>query len=97
MKRHYSSSLKIFNYIEAALPILISEDMGHQRWYLEHYGMALKMRKKDFYDLDEHIEKNTYHDLLSNLMKKRESLFLDNQIGRVVKFYNKILDVSILE
>lgn len=92
MKRYYSASLKIFNYVEAGLPILISNDMGHQRWLFQRYGIALGMDKKDFYQLENRLGGIQYEELIANLMEKRKVLTLENQINRVIDFYSKCLD-----
>lgn len=92
LKRYYSSSLKIFNYVEAGLPVLISKDMGHQRWILERYGMAIGLHKSDFYAIEEKIDFVSYKKQVNSLMENRKNLTLENQIHRVSKFYRQILN-----
>lgn len=90
-KRYYSSSLKIFNYVESGLPVLISKDMGHQRWVLERYGLALEMSKQEFFQVKTRLEGIDYKYLLSNLKSSRPKITLGNQIHRAVKFYNEVI------
>lgn len=91
-KRYYSSSLKIFNYIESGLPLLISEDMGHQRWIMERYGMAIAMQKSDFFNLNNKLGNISYQEMKENLLKKREKITLENQIERVIEFYEMVVN-----
>jgi len=89
-KRYYSSSLKIFNYIESSLPILISEDMGHQRWIMERYGMAYSMSKSDFYNVRSRVDMDNYEAIIDNLYFQRERLRLSNQIPRAARLYKQL-------
>ncbi len=90
-KRYYSSSLKIFNYAESSLPMLISKDMGHQRWLMERYGLAIGVDKKDFHNLKSILNSYDNIDLINNLKIQREKLTLGNQIHRATDLYKKII------
>ncbi len=92
LKRQYSSSLKIFNYIESALPVLISKDMGHQRLLLSHYGLAIGVDKLNFHDVLPILDELDYQELIQNLEKNRESITIENQIHRVHEFNESILE-----
>lgn len=91
MKRYYSTSLKIFNYVESGLPIIISNDMGHQRWILQRYGMAIGVDKQDFYQLEKVVQLKNYDQALDRLIQQRQHLLIERQIHRVVEIYLKIL------
>lgn len=91
MKRYYSTSLKLFNYSEAGLPVLISNDMGHQRWVLERYGMAIGLNKPDFFKLNEKLANYDYSKVQDRLILNREILTIENQIHRIKKLYESVL------
>jgi hypothetical protein len=91
MKRYYSTSLKLFNYSEAGLPVLISNDMGHQRWVLERYGMAIGMDKNEFHNLGKKLEEKEYSSIQNTLIKNRKILTIENQIHRIKTLYISVL------
>ncbi len=91
LKRYYSSSLKIFNYLESGLPTIISKDMGHQRWILERYQLAIGVTKSDFHDLKSVINNYNYSNLVENLDLRRNQFRLSSHIDRAISFYNQII------
>jgi hypothetical protein len=97
LKRYYSSSLKIFNYLESGLPTIISKDMGHQRWILERYGLAIGVTKSNFHDLKSVLNNYNYPNLVDNLETKRNQFRLNIQMQRVLSFYKQIIKTKVAD
>jgi glycosyltransferase involved in cell wall biosynthesis len=90
IKYKYATAFKLFNYIEAGLPVLVSEDMGFQSWIIKRYSCGLTIDKKDLLDLNTFLKQFDYTKLISDLIDNREKLSLQRQIPRMVQFYEQI-------
>ncbi|RMG82547.1 MAG: hypothetical protein D6707_02735 [Bacteroidetes bacterium] len=90
LKRRYCTSNKLFNYIEAGLPVLISEDMQFQLFLARKMRAGISMKKNDFINFQEKRKAIDYEKTVNELLKQRETYCLENQIGRMYYFYNKI-------
>jgi hypothetical protein len=90
-KHIYSTSLKLFNFIEAGLPILISKDITFQNWIASRYKAAISIEKNDIYNLRQIIESLNYEKVLADLLINRPKLSLSKNIYRLVEFYHKII------
>ncbi|NOG57431.1 MAG: hypothetical protein HND54_06830 [Bacteroidetes bacterium] len=89
-KRIYSTTLKMFNFFEAGLPIIIGEDVNFQNFMANKYGGGIKASWDDFHHLKPLIEKNNYESLVNSIEKKRNNLSLKNKINKLLDFYNLI-------
>lgn len=87
-----STSLKLFNYVEAGLPVISTEDIVFQSWIVERYGMGLIINKSDIPILGQIIKENNYQQLLSNIDKNRLAISLSKHIPRLLKFYDDIIN-----
>jgi hypothetical protein len=88
----YAASGKIFDYLEAGLFVLISDEI-FQKWLLKRYGAAIEIDEKN--GLEDIVRK------LSNFepsFKKKEiqynHLTLKNQVKRLDKFYETLISAN---
>lgn len=46
-KLKYATTLKLFNYLESGLPIIVSKDLTYQSWLVERYGVGIAVSLND--------------------------------------------------
>ena len=90
-KNYYSTALKLFNFIEAGIPILVSEEIYFQNWIARRYKAGVNIKKSDLEHLRPMIEKMDYKTMAADLIRERSKLSLKNNIGRLYKFYEDII------
>ncbi len=89
VKYKYANTLKIFNYIEAGLPILVSEDLGFQSALITRYNLGFKINAASVRNLHAHLKKDHYEFLLEHYSQNREILSLQSNIQRLIHFYDQ--------
>jgi hypothetical protein len=89
-KQYYSTTLKMFNYFEASLPIITSEDVVFQNYFGRKYGGVVETKWEDYDHLKVKLNEVNYSLMVENIEEKRIGLSLENQIEKLVKFYNEI-------
>ncbi len=87
-KFKYSTSLKLFNFVEAGIPVIVSRDIVFQSWIVERYGMGLSIEKTDIDRMRKLISGIRYDELLKNIEGNRKYIALSNHIDRLVSFYS---------
>jgi len=91
-KYKFATTLKLFNYMEAGIPVLISKDIIYQRWMAERYKAGIVLSaKEDINSLREIILKIDYQKQVKDLMLKRNKISLSRNIPRLIKFYDQII------
>ena len=90
-KRRRGTSLKIFNYIEAQLPILISEDMAFQNWIVTRHSAGISINYSDLSNIINKTHLFQYDEMIEKLTIEREKIILQNQFYRLEKFYDNFL------
>lgn len=85
------SSQKLYNYMEAVIPVIISEDLAFQAWMATRYGGGIKVKKTDFFRMREIIEEMDYPAARKEILENRKKVFLGANIPRLIDFYEKIL------
>ena len=88
-KRHYSTSMKLFNFFEAGLPVIMGKDIDFQNFIGRKFGAAITLDYEDFDNLEKQLEHIDYKELVENLVVNREYLSLKNKIHKLIEFYNK--------
>jgi len=91
-KYKHATSLKLFNFIEAGIPVFVSEDITYQSWTLKRYNAGIEINEEDLYRLEEMILSMNYEEMVINLKKSREQLLLSKQIVRLTNFYKRIVE-----
>ena len=91
-KNYYSTSLKLFNYIEAGIPVLVSDEIVFQKWIACRYGAGIAICKEDLLHLRTMIEQIDYSKFTAHLVEQRGKLSLKNNIHRLSHFYQDIIN-----
>ncbi|MBT7826937.1 MAG: hypothetical protein HN600_10130 [Bacteroidetes bacterium] len=89
-KRSGAMNQKLFNYLEAALPIIIGTGPLFQIWLINRYRVGLKLSRDKFADLRSNIDLNTYQQMQERVLKSREILSLDANMNRLLQFYENV-------
>lgn len=80
---------KVFTYLEAGLPILISEELEYPARLVKEYEIGIVVSQKDLDSLPEVISSYDREKLRANVKKAREELSVKRHIGRLIDFYSK--------
>jgi hypothetical protein len=94
-KYKYATSLKLFNYIEAGIPVLVSKDLIYQSWIVGRYNAGILIGKEDLTRIRQVVMRTDYSSLVENLIKRREELSLKVHIPRLLTFYHEIKENSV--
>ncbi|HEY5564374.1 MAG TPA: hypothetical protein VIL33_02205, partial [Rhodothermia bacterium] len=89
-KMRFSTTMKLFNYLEAGLPVIVSRDLEYQAWILNRGGVGLAISASDIADLRRLIEATDYAALLRDVAIYRERLSLRKNLPRLVDFYRSL-------
>ncbi|MDO8460541.1 MAG: hypothetical protein Q7S74_05505, partial [Nanoarchaeota archaeon] len=83
---------KLFTYLEAGLPIIISDHLDLGKKIVTNYKMGFSIKDSELNNLKEIIDGKEYPALKNNTLKAREYLSLDNQVKGLEEFYNLVLE-----
>jgi hypothetical protein len=87
-KREYTAANKVFDYMDAAVPVIMDPDIKFLYWFVKRYHPVI--------DFDAFVSdpRNTVQDLLANhaeeLSQARRILSVRRQIRRLITFYESI-------
>lgn len=90
VKYKYANTLKLFNYFEAGIPVLVSKDLEFQSWICERYNFGRSISYKDLGNLEGVLNDSVYNSMIDSYTENRKSLFIDRHIPRLVAFYSSI-------
>ena len=82
---------KITNYIEAGLPIIVSEQCEYIADIVKKHGMGFVIKFNDLKNLRDIIKKHDYKKLQRNVKKFQERFILSKTIREIEDFYEKII------
>lgn len=88
-KYKYSTALKLFNFIEAGIPTIVSEDIEFQCWIALRYKAGIAIKKNDISSLKRIIEKTDYRKTVTGLLAEREKISLKRNISHLAEFYKR--------
>lgn len=89
-KYKYATSLKLFNYIEAGLPILVSKDLVYQSWIVNRFNAGIVIGIEDLARMRQVVTAQDYTSLVDKLIGSREKISLKAHIPRLLKFYEEV-------
>ena len=89
-KYKYATSMKLFNYIEAGIPVLCSEDLVYQSWIVRRYDAGVVIGKDDMLKIRQIVMAQDYRAVTGNLMARRKEISLSRHIPRLIKFYQEV-------
>lgn len=83
---------RFFTYLEAGLPILISDDYLYGAKLVKEYGIGIVVGRKDFGNLSEIINSYDREKLIANVKRARQELSMKIHIGRLIDFYGQVVE-----
>jgi hypothetical protein len=89
-KLKFATTLKLFNYLEAGLPVIVSKDLGFQSWIVERYDAGMGISLDDITSLGNLLKARDYSVVQQKVIVAREKLSLRQNIGRLENFYLKV-------
>lgn len=94
MKEHVRMRLpdKFFTYMEAGLPIIVSEELAYAARLVKEYEIGIVLRRNDLDNLSEIINSYDREKLKANVKKAREELSMKRNIGRLISFYEQVVE-----
>lgn len=81
--------VKFFSYLEAGLPIIVSEELEYVSKLVGDYEIGIVVSQKDIGNLSKIIANSDYNKLSDNVKKAREKFSMKNNIHRLVDFYSQ--------
>ncbi len=82
---------KMTNYIEAGLPIIVSEQMEYIADIVNEQGIGFVVKFKDLKNLKKIIEKQNYSQLQKNVKKFQEKFKMSVMIKEIESFYEQVI------
>lgn len=89
-KYKYCTTLKLFNFIEAGIPVIISKNLTFQCWMLERFQCGFGIERTQLEHLRPFILGLKYEEARARLIEQREDLGLKKHTARLLSFYEKI-------
>jgi len=92
LKKHLHAAIptKIFTYLSAGLPILISEEIHSAKELILSLGVGIAVKQDDIHDIGKLIRAVDYNKLKSAVKRFQDSFDID---GEYMKLYNFINDI----
>ena len=81
---------KLFTYLEAGLPIIVSDHMEYGKEIIKRYRIGFAIKDEEIGNLKEKIKNQKYDELRENVLKVRNELLLRKQVNRLEEFYEKV-------
>lgn len=90
LKLKYATTLKLFNYIEAGLPVIVSSDLGYQSWIISRYLCGITVSLQEINQLSKKISAINYSDMVSHVQRTALKLSISKNIKRIISFYTTL-------
>ncbi len=87
-KRYYSTALKLFNFYEAGIPIIMGKDTTFQNFIGRRFGGVVSLAYEEFDQLAERLQGIDYNKMIETIHHQRQLYSLKERIGELTKFYN---------
>lgn len=84
------TSNKFFNYLEAGIPIIVSDELKFMSWIVKRYQIGIVVKKEDLNNLRQIIFEHDYNQMIDNVLKVREKLSFQFNNKRLLTFLNSI-------
>lgn len=93
-KYRLCTTLKLFNFIEAGIPVLSSENLGFQAWIITRHGAGIALNREELYQLNDKLNSLDYDVLASSAKRGRAILSLKRNIPRLMHFYAEMAAIK---
>lgn len=91
-KFKYSTTLKLFNYLEAGIPIILMNYTQYQSWIIKHYNIGISIDKNDLMTLSNKLSSLDYNKLTENVNLYQKHNLLSKHIYKVSKLYDQLIN-----
>lgn len=81
---------KFFLFLEARLPIIISEEFEYAAKLVREYEIGIVVSQNDIYNLSKIIPTYNYEKLSNNVMTARKEFSMEAHIDRLLDFYEDV-------
>lgn len=88
-KRTYCTTLKLFNYIEAGIPMIIGEDTAFENFLGQRFNSSISFTYEMFDDVRKNLSSINYNETLEHIRQTRETYSLENNIQKLLEFYKR--------
>ncbi len=90
-REHYRMTIpsKFFKYIEAGLPVIVSEELGYVSRLVRDYEIGIVVSRKDIDRLAGIIQSCDYEKLRANVKNAQRELSMEKHISRLIDFYEQ--------
>jgi len=87
-KLKYASTLKLFNYFEAGIPVIVSKDLGFQGWMTGRFKAGFRIAIEDLDNLSTLVRQVPYREIAGRVVKARKALSIRSAVSRLLNFYS---------
>jgi hypothetical protein len=91
-RRHFETILptKMMTYIEAGIPLLVSEELEAVAEFVREYELGLVVPPNGLGRVAEIVAERPYEEILRRFMAGRERAHMGLEIGRLAEFYDTV-------
>jgi hypothetical protein len=90
----YMMPSKFYSFLEAGLPILISEEFKYVGSLVTQYGLGLTVSQDDIEHLDEVLARHDPRVFRRNIEAYRATILMDEKIGELLGLYGRMFGGS---
>jgi hypothetical protein len=90
-KKKVAHGNKIFGYLEAGLPTIVSKHWEWMKETVEQYKIGFSIGESEINKLAEILKKISYENVVNNVNIARKDLSLSAQSGNLVEFYDEVV------
>ena len=91
-KFRWSTSQKLFNYIEAGIPVIAANDLQFQHWMARSFGAAIVLRKEEWPQLGARLQQIDYRAMKQKTARDRQRILLGAHIPELLRFYDATIE-----
>lgn len=89
-KYRYATTLKMFNFLESGIPVLVSPDLTFQHWLLSRYGVGITLEQHNLSALATLLRNLNYPTIRMQVSLVREQLSLRRRMPDLLNFYQEV-------
>jgi hypothetical protein len=89
-KYRLCTTLKLFNFVESGIPVVVSENLEFQSWMLRRYGAGVPLERNQLLQLGTFLDGLMDAGIRERMTKGREAVALSRHVPRLLLFYAQI-------
>lgn len=91
-KYKYSTSLKLWNFIESGIPIIILKDVEYQSWIVKRLGVGIVLEERNLKDIADILTTVNISKIKNNIRDIQQSYKLSLHINKINSLYDQLLN-----